>query len=63
LFLQTQMQLFNHLKFHIFPSFAQTPGYKKLLQSSIVHAKDKVSEMQRTYILLCASSVSYMRVL
>jgi hypothetical protein len=63
LFLQTQMQLFNHLKFHIFPSFAQSPGYKKLLQSSIVHAKDKVSEMQRTYILLCASSVSYMRVL
>lgn len=42
-FQHTQSQLFNHLKFHVFPSFVQCSGYKKLLQSVVLHTMDTVS--------------------
>lgn len=53
LFLHTQMQLFNHLKFHIFPSFAQSPGYRKLLQSATLNVTDKVNEVLVLFSFFC----------
>jgi hypothetical protein len=43
LFKQTQNQLFNHLKFQLYPSFAQRTSYRGILMSAVAHKVHQVS--------------------
>jgi hypothetical protein len=43
LFKQTQNQLFNHLKFQLYPSFAQKSNYRGILMSVVTHKVHQVT--------------------
>lgn len=49
IFKQTQNQLFNHLKFQLFPSFIQQTNYRAILMSAVNH---KVYKVRNCYLFV-----------